>query len=314
MSKVNYAAIDIGSNAVRLLIKSINPETSEQLFTKELLLRVPLRLGEEVFTQGEIPASKAKKLLRLMKAYRQLMKIYEVDAYRACATSAMRDAANGKEVIETITRKSGIRIDIINGEEEARLVYDNHIEYLADKNADYIYVDVGGGSTEISLIHQGILRSSCSYNIGTVRLLKGKVVPSVYNRLKRDLNKLREQYPVITIIGSGGNINKLFRLAKLPAKNKMTLPVEKLVQLNNTLKNYSLEERARLYNLKPDRADVITNAADIFLLVAEHTQAKHIVVPTIGLVDGIIDSLYLQHHKTPEEQIPLPPTTGDENT
>ena len=294
MSKVNYAAIDIGSNAVRLLIKSINPETAEQLFTKELLLRVPLRLGEEVFTQGEIPASKAKKLLRLMKAY------------RACATSAMRDAANGKEVIETITRKSGIRIDIINGEEEARLVYDNHIEYLADKNADYIYVDVGGGSTEISLIHQGILRSSRSYNIGTVRLLKGKVVPSVYNRLKRDLNKLREQYPVITIIGSGGNINKLFRLAKLPAKNKMTLPVEKLVQLNNTLKNYSLEERARLYNLKPDRADVITNAADIFLLVAEHTQAKHIVVPTIGLVDGIIDSLYLQHHKTPEEQIPLP--------
>ena len=132
MSKVNYAAIDIGSNAVRLLIKSINPETAEQLFTKELLLRVPLRLGEEVFTQGEIPASKAKKLLRLMKAYRQLMKIYEVDAYRACATSAMRDAANGKEVIETITRKSGIRIDIINGEEEARLVYDNHIEYLAD--------------------------------------------------------------------------------------------------------------------------------------------------------------------------------------
>ena len=164
MSKVNYAAIDIGSNAVRLLIKSINPETAEQLFTKELLLRVPLRLGEEVFTQGEIPASKAKKLLRLMKAYRQLMKIYEVDAYRACATSAMRDAANGKEVIETITRKSGIRIDIINGEEEARLVYDNHIEYLADKNADYIYVDVGGGSTEISLIHQGILRSSRSYN------------------------------------------------------------------------------------------------------------------------------------------------------
>ena len=278
MSKVNYAAIDIGSNAVRLLIKSINPETAEQLFTKELLLRVPLRLGEEVFTQGEIPASKAKKLLRLMKAYRQLMKIYEVDAYRACATSAMRDAANGKEVIETINRKSGIRIDIING----------------------------GGSTEISLIHQGTLRSSHSYNIGTVRLLKGKVVPSVYNRLKRDLNKLRKQYPVITIIGSGGNINKLFRLAKLPAKNKMTLPVEKLVQLNNTLKNYSLEERARLYNLKPDRADVITNAADIFLLVAEHTQAKHIVVPTIGLVDGIIDSLYLQHHKTPEEQIPLP--------
>ena len=231
MSKVNYAAIDIGSNAVRLLIKSINPETSEQLFTKELLLRVPLRLGEEVFTQGEIPASKAKKLLRLMKAYRQLMKIYEVDAYRACATSAMRDAANGKEVIETITRKSGIRIDIINGEEEARLVYDNHIEYLADKNADYIYVDVGGGSTEISLIHQGILRSSRSYNIGTVRLLKGKVVPSVYNRLKRDLNKLREQYPVITIIGSGGKISttqqhskKLFLRRTCPVIQSETRP------------------------------------------------------------------------------------------
>ena len=296
MNKTNYAAIDIGSNAVRLLIKGIGTKPQEHLFTKELFVRIPLRLGEEVFSTGEIPNSKVRKLLRLMKAYRQLMKIYEVAEYRACATSALRDAVNGKEVIKHITKKSGLEIEIINGEEEAHLIYDNHIEELLDKKSNYLYVDVGGGRKEISLIHAGALKSSRSYNIGTVRLLEGQVKKEVCNRLKRDLNKLSTQYPNLTIIGSGGNINKLFRLANLPAKSKITLSVEKLQLLNTTLKKYTAEERASIYNLKPDRADVITHAGDIFLLVAEHAQAQHILVPTIGLVDGIIDSLYLKNY------------------
>ncbi len=298
MSKTNYAAIDIGTNAVRLLIKSIDPAISDHLFTKELLVRVPLRLGEEVFTQGEIPKYKAKKLLRLMKAYRQLIKIYEVSAFRACATSAIRDAANGQEIVRMIAQKSGLSIDIINGEEEARLIYENRTEYLLKKNTNYIFVDVGGGSTEISLIHDEQLISSRSYNIGTVRLLKKQVNPEVYDCLRKDLTEFKNKYPDITMIGSGGNINKLFRLAKLRTKEKTFFPVEKLEQLNNTLKNHTVEERIRLFNLKADRADVITQAADIFLCIATYTEARNIIVPTIGLADGIIDNLYLKSMKS----------------
>lgn len=300
MSKTNYAAIDIGSNAVRLLIKSINPEADNPVFSKEQLVRVPLRLGEDSFSKGEISAEKGKKLHRLIKAYRQLMKIYKVKNYRACATSAVRDAANGSTLIKYISRKTGIRIEIINGEEEARLIYDNHIEEILDKQANYIYVDVGGGSTEISLISEGELKNSRSYNIGTVRLLEGTVKKSTTARLRRDLTKFATLYPKLRIIGSGGNINKLFRLADISIKNNIELPVEKLRKINETLKTFSTEERIPAFNLRPDRADVITHAADIFLKVATYTGATIILVPTIGLVDGIIDSLYAQDIKKEE--------------
>ena len=169
MKKVNYAAIDIGSNAVRLLIKRVNEEGSpEGLMSKVQLIRIPLRLGEDAFTSGEISTEKTEKLIRLMKAYRQLMKIYEVTDYRACATSAMRDARNGKSIVRKIEKKTGIRIEIIDGQEEAHIVYDNHIEQLFEPGKNYLYVDVGGGSTEINLISEGELKSSRSYNIGTV--------------------------------------------------------------------------------------------------------------------------------------------------
>ena len=176
MKKVNYAAIDIGSNAVRLLIKRVNEEGSpEGLMSKVQLIRIPLRLGEDAFTSGEISTEKTEKLIRLMKAYRQLMKIYEVTDYRACATSAMRDARNGKSIVRKIEKKTGIRIEIIDGQEEAHIVYDNHIEQLFEPGKNYLYVDVGGGSTEINLISEGELKSSRSYNIGTVRMLSGMV-------------------------------------------------------------------------------------------------------------------------------------------
>lgn len=295
MNKVNYAAIDIGSNAVRLLIKSVNEDAADELFTKVLLLRIPIRLGEDAFTLGEISEQKAKNLLRLIKAFKQLMKIYDVVDYRACATSAMRDARNSKEIVKGIFRKTGIDIEIIGGEEEARIVYDNHIENMLSRDKNYIYVDVGGGSTEISLISGGELKSSQSYNVGTVRMLKGSVKKADFDRLREDIATLAETYPDLLIIGSGGNINKLFRLSEEKDKKNALLPVESLRKLNEILKQYNPEERRKAFKLKPDRAEVIVPAAEIFLEVAHSSRAEQIWVPTIGLADGIIDSLYTRH-------------------
>lgn len=295
MGKVNYAAIDIGSNAVRLLIKSVDEERPDELFTKELLLRVPLRLGQDAFTTGEISALKEKKLVRLIKAFRQLMKIYEVEDYRACATSAMRDARNSKAIIRKIGKKTGIRVDILSGKEEACMVYNNHIENLLDKERNYIYVDVGGGSTEVILISRGEMVSSQSYNIGTVRMLNGAVDEEEVNAMRRDIAAVTEKYTDLIIIGSGGNINKLFRLADQKDKKTVMLPVEILRDLYEILKKYEPEERRKLFRLKPDRAEVIVPAAAIFLDVAEQSRSTLIWVPTIGLSDGIIDSLYTKH-------------------
>ena len=216
MDKLNFAAIDIGSNAVRLMIKGIaHGETIENL-TKVFMVRVPLRLGQDAFTLGRISNDKTGKLLRLVKAFRQLMQIYNVQSYRACATSAMRDAENGKEVTKYIVEKTGVEIEIVNGQEEARIVYDSHIVDELNRPGDYIYVDVGGGSTEISLISNRVLKSSASYNIGTVRILNNKVDKVELLRMYNDLKLLSEGYPKLSVIGSGGNINKLFRISELP--------------------------------------------------------------------------------------------------
>lgn len=297
MSKVNYAAIDIGSNAVRLLIKGMSAEPADELSSKVLLLRVPLRLGEDAFTTGEISASKGKKLLRLIKAFRQLMKIYDVVDYRACATSAMRDAGNNHEIVREIHKKTGIRIEVIGGEEEARLVYGNHIENSLSAEKNYIYVDVGGGSTEISLISGGELKSSQSYNVGTVRILKGLVREKDFDTLRREVSALAEAYPDLVIIGSGGNINRLFRLADEKDRKTALLPVDSLHALNEALKQFDVEERRKTFKLKQDRAEVIVPAAEIFLEVARCAKTQSIWVPTIGLADGIIDNLYTKRQE-----------------
>lgn len=298
MKKVNYAAIDIGSNAVRLLIKCVNEEGSpEGLLSKILLIRIPLRLGEDAFTTGEISEGKANKLMRLMKAYQQLMKIYEVADYRACATSAMRDAHNGKAITQRIEKKTGIRIEIIGGQEEAHIVYDNHIEQLFEPGKNYLYVDVGGGSTEINLISEGELKSSRSYNIGTIRMLSGMVKEEEKEQMRTDLEGLAKEYAPIHIIGSGGNINKLFRLADKKDKKQSFLPLSSLQETYEVLKNLSKEQRIKQFKLKPDRADVIVPASEIFLEIATRVQAEGIIVPTIGLSDGIIDSLYTKNRQ-----------------
>ena len=293
MGKVNYAAIDIGSNAVRLLIKSIDREAvQEKKIKKVMMLRVPLRLGFDVFSIGELSEKKADKLRRLMKAFRQLMKIYDVDDYRACATSAMRDARNGRTIIKKIEKDTGIRIEIIDGQEEARMIYNNHIECMEDRLGNYMYVDVGGGSTEINLLTNGELVWSVSYNIGTGRMLSNAVKEGTWQQMEEELMKVTEGVAAINIIGSGGNINKLFRLADKKDKKLQRLPVSSLQTVYDVLKPLTPEERVEAFSLKQDRADVIVPAAEIFLKIAEVVHAEYIYVPVIGLSDGIIDNLY----------------------
>lgn len=293
MGKVNYAAIDIGSNAVRLLIKSIDREAvQEKKIKKVMMLRVPLRLGFDVFSIGELSEKKVDKLRRLMKAFRQLMKIYDVDDYRACATSAMRDARNGRMIIKKIEKDTGIRIEIIDGQEEARMIYNNHIECMEDRQGNYMYVDVGGGSTEINLLTNGELVWSVSYNIGTVRMLSNAVKEGTWQQMEEELMKVTEGVAAINIIGSGGNINKLFRLADKKDKKLQRLPVSSLQTVYDVLKPLTPEEKVEAFSLKQDRADVIVPAAEIFLKIAEVVHAEYIYVPVIGLSDGIIDNLY----------------------
>lgn len=294
MCKKCYAAIDIGSNAVRLLIKK--EEENENLVSRRLskvmMLRVPLRLGFDVFSLGELSDGKAVKLRRLMKAFRQLMKIYEVTDYRVCATSAMRDARNGKAVIKKVLKDTGIRIEIIDGQEEARMIYNNHVECLEDRTGNYIYVDVGGGSTEINLLTNGVLVQSLSYNVGTVRMLSNAVREEVWEQMKDDLTRLTADFPDINIIGSGGNINKLYRLADKKDKKLQRMPIASLQELYDQLSPLAPEQRMKEFSLKADRADVIVPAARIFLTIAATVKAQYVHVPVIGLADGIIDSLY----------------------
>lgn len=293
MKEKTYAAIDIGSNAVRLLVKRSQSNDSKSPDLKKLLLlRVPLRLGFDVFAKGKVSAGKADDLVRLMKAYRLLMKIYDVDTYRACATSAMRDAENGKQIIRKIEEETDIRIEIIPGDEEAKIVYNNHIERTGTPDGNYLYVDVGGGSTEINLLSAGELKVSKSFNIGTVRILTGKVKPSEWTRLDSELEILASQYGNITIIGSGGNINKLYKMATRDEKGGDCLTVAQLSRIYHLLKPLSCKERMDRYDLKPDRADVIIPAAEIFLNIAGVVDANKIIVPVIGVADGIIDGLY----------------------
>lgn len=289
-----YAAIDIGSNAIRLLVKKErdNCQAGQKPLTKVLLLRIPLRLGFDVFACGEIPDIKVNKLVRAIKAFGQLMKVYEVSKFRACATSAMRDAKNGKAVIKKVFKHTGIKIEIIDGQEEAALVYNNHIECMEDRSGNYIYVDVGGGSTEVNLLTNGELVFSKSYNIGTVRILSRADKPETWQQLRNDMVYISGKYPDINIIGSGGNINKLYRLASTKDKQKLNMPVSSLEEIYKRLKFLTPEQRMDEFHLKADRADVIVPAAEVFLAIAESTGAQYIHVPVIGLADGIIDKLY----------------------
>jgi len=286
-----YAAIDIGSNAMRLLITNIvEQEGKETQFNKSALIRVPIRLGQDAFTVGEITTENIDRMVDAMVAFRLLMKVYKVDKYKACATSAMREAYNGKEVAAIIQEKSEISIDIIDGKQEAAIIATSDLHNFIATDKTYLYVDVGGGSTEFSLFADGKMVASKSFKNGTVRLLNEMVNEVVWQEIEKWITTNCEPYENITLIGSGGNINKLFKLSgKQQDKPLSFLYLNSQYQYLNSL---TYEQRIAELGLNTDRADVIIPATRIYLNAMKWSGARHIYVPKIGLSDGIVKALY----------------------
>ncbi len=289
---INLAAIDIGSNGARLLIKRFDENAPEgERIRKVMFVRIPLRLGKDVFALDKVSKEREDMMIHMLKGFKQFMKLNKVSKYRACATSAMRDAENGKKVLRKIKKETGISLDIIKGDEEAKLLYYNLVEKTDSDAGNFAYIDVGGGSTEVSLIHDGELAVSRSYNIGTLRWLSDKVTPETLRAFEKDMKEFASEFDNIKIIGSGGNINKLYKLTRSEKSGK-DLSVADLRRMYEVLKPLSIEERMISFNLKEDRADVIIPAAQVFLMAAEYLQCDTIIVPNISLADSIVDSLY----------------------
>ena len=288
---MKLAAIDIGSNAARLLISEVTEtENGKPEFNKINLVRVPLRLGFDVFEKGEITKPKLGMIIQTMKAYGHLLNVYGVKHLKACATSAMRDAKNAAEIIERVKKETGIEIEVITGSAEASFIYENHIAENLDKDHAYLYIDVGGGSTELTFFADGKLRYKESFDIGTIRLLKNMVTEQHWDNLRDHLKyNTKSKWPVIAI-GSGGNINKVFSLSK--KKDGKPLPLELLKDYYKEFSSFSLEDRIRIYKLREDRADVLVPALQIYINVMRWADIPEIYVPKIGLADGLIQNLY----------------------
>jgi len=284
------AAIDIGSNALRLLIaEAVVTGKDKQYFRKISLTRVPLRLGEDVFGKGKISDDKAKKLIKSLKAFRYLMEVNEVEHFRACATSAMREAKNGKEIRKLIQKKADIDLKIIKGSEEADIIFANFHTAKLSPTQGYLYIDVGGGSTEVSLIKNNKRIKSKSFPLGTVRILKGKVNDSIWSEAREWIEGLNINEDIIAI-GTGGNINRIYKESVHSFGEKIAYnEIESIVKHIST---FSYENRIKLLKLKPDRADVIIPAGKIYLSFMKHVNATQMIVPKVGLADGIIYQLY----------------------
>ncbi len=283
---MRYAAIDIGSNAVRLLIANIVENKGKLTYKKDTLLRVPLRLGDDAFLHGKLSDKKVKELCQTMLAFRNLMDVFKVQDYMACATSAMREASNGAEVVKHIQKQANISIDIIPGNIEAQIIYSSHIEEKLDPSKSYIYVDVGGGSTEISVFSKNKVVASKSFNIGTIRMLDNQDHESEWKLMKSWIKEHTFPGQALQGIGTGGNINKLHRLSGI--KDSDPVSYQQLKTLYIFLNSYSLKERIQLLDLNQDRADVIIPAAEIYLSIMKWAAVKTMHVPKVGLVDGII--------------------------
>ena len=290
---MKLAAIDIGSNAARLLISEVTKlPKKDPVFNKINLVRVPLRLGFDVFETGEISKPKVKMLMQTLKAYQHLLDAYQIKHVYACATSAMRDAKNSKDIIRKVKLETGIEIHVISGQEEASFIYENHVAENLDSDHSYLYIDVGGGSTELTFFANGELVSKESFNIGTIRLLKNQIKEKTWDEVKDYVKKnIKSALPSIAI-GSGGNITKILSMSKL--KEGKPLSLDLLKDYYKELSSVSLEDRMNLYGLKEDRADVIVPALLIYIQVMKWANIDEIYVPKIGLVDGLIHHLYDQ--------------------
>jgi exopolyphosphatase / guanosine-5'-triphosphate,3'-diphosphate pyrophosphatase len=288
---LKLAAIDIGSNAARLLISEVVENGKNQTqFNKLNLIRVPLRLGFDVFETGTISKLKMQKVVETIKAYKHLLSIYDVKYLKACATSAMRDATNSQDLIRKVKLETGIEIKVISGDEEASFIYENHIADSLGEDHSYLYIDVGGGSTELTYFNKGKLVFKESFNIGTIRLLKGQVKDKQWDEMKDFLKISTKGHSDIIAIGSGGNINKVFSLSK--RKDGKPLPLELLRDYYKEFSSFSIAERMKMYNIREDRADVIVPALQIYINVMRWTDIAEIYVPKIGLADGLIHMLY----------------------
>ncbi len=287
-----FAGIDIGSNGVRLLIANVLEEEGKvPLFSKGSLVRVPIRLGADVFEQGKISSENAARLSDTIEAYRLLMRVQGVEKYRACATSAMREATNGKEITQQIALRTGIPIEIIDGAEEAAIIANTDLHTLIEGDKNYLYIDVGGGSTEFTVYTQGTIRAAKSFPIGGVRLLKGKADDKLWDKVKEWIQTYTKGLKEIEAIGSGGNINKIFKTSGKKKDSPLTLHF--LEEFLTQVSALSYEERIRELEMNPDRADVIPLALQIYIKAMKWAKIHHILVPKVGLADGIVRQLYL---------------------
>jgi exopolyphosphatase/guanosine-5'-triphosphate,3'-diphosphate pyrophosphatase len=287
---VKFAAIDIGSNAIRLLIEEVHSDGDNYHIEKVSLTRVPVRLGEDVFTNGKISKEKIRQLIKTMRAFWYLMDVHNIEYYRACATSAMREAKNRKSVIDRLKKEAYIDIEVLSGDEEANLIFENYFAQNINHKGNYLYIDVGGGSTELTLIKQGKRIKSKSFDVGTVRMLTNSTDKSVWDKARRWIQSAIEENEHLTAIGTGGNINTIFKIqGKKPTD---LLSRKELEGQYEMLKSYTLEERIIKLKMKPDRADVIIPAAEIYLRLMNYAGIEKMQVPKIGLSDGIILDLF----------------------
>lgn len=287
---MRYAAIDIGSNAVRFLVSEVIENHHHIDFHKTLFIRVPIRLGSSVFTKQKVAEESVVDLEKAMQAFRHLMDVYKVVDYKACATAAMREASNGKEVVERIYKRSNIKIDIIDGKLEASLIHTTHIAEELDAENTYMYIDVGGGSTEITLFYDNHIVASSSFPIGTIRLLVQDNIEPAWDDLKHWLKQHLNNHRHVVGIGTGGNINKIAKM--IGRKEGKALSRNDIKNLYNYISGFTYDERISILGLNPDRADVIVPAAKIFLTIMKHADIEEMIVPKLGLVDGIIHMLY----------------------
>lgn len=291
---MKFGAIDIGTNAVRLLIGEVVKEENTAYVKKVSYTRIPLRLGMDVFSNSIISDQKKEDFIDAMQAFSHVAKMFKVKALRACATSAMREAANADEVISAVEAATGIRIEVISGDEEARLIFGTFFLLRIDKSSPFVVVDVGGGSTEINVFEKGNRVACKSFEIGTIRMLKNKTKPNVWKEIQKWIAQNIDPKHRHTVYATGGNINKI---NKMIGKDKEGVRVEKLSELHQKLKTLSVKEREDQYKLNPDRADVIVPACQIFEFIFREMKTNKVLVPKIGLSDGIVYDLYLQHQE-----------------
>ncbi|WP_343694711.1 exopolyphosphatase [Flavobacterium sp.] len=286
-----FAAIDIGSNAMRLLISNVvEQEGKEPQFNKSSLVRVPIRLGQDAFTVGEISPENIDRMVDAMKAFNLLMKVHKVERYMAFATSAMREAYNAKEVVALIKKKADIKIEIIDGKKEAAIIASTDLHHLLKTDETYLFVDVGGGSTEFTLFSDGKMINSRSFKAGTVRLLNNMVHDVVWDEIEKWIKTNTADYEEVTLIGSGGNINKLFKMSGKQQEKPLSY-----IYINSQyafLNSLTYEQRIAELGLNSDRADVIIHATRIYLNAMKWSGARQIFVPKIGLSDGIVKAMY----------------------